>query len=210
MGDRCAGTSRYYARRLFKRYRCEFRLVKKPQELSGAFDALIHLHIAQWSARNEVGSLSDPVFQTFLRRTASDSLAAGRLRMWTLRIEEKVEAVLLGFLDRGVLHYFQKGHNPTFLREDLGTALVSLCVRDCCDDPAIRAFDFMGGGSDYKSLWARQARGTVLREVSRGTLGARAFTLHLRLRAAATAAYRAVAPLSIRSARREWLRARAS
>lgn len=198
----------YYARRLFKRYQCEFQRVRTDSELQVALDALMTLHIAQWTSRGEIGSLSNPPFQEFLREAATYGVADDRARVWTLRIEGRIEAVLLGFLDGGVLHFFQKGHNPSFASEDLGTALVSLCIRDCCEDPAIRAFDFMGGGASYKELWAREVRNTILGEVNRNTLGARAFALQCQIDSAARAVYRAVIPQSIRAVRRDWLKAR--
>ena len=198
----------YYARRLFKKYRCEFQRVNTDDELQTALAAMVDLHIGQWLSKGEIGSLSSPVFQRFLRDAARSSFADSRLRVWTLRIEGRIEGVLLGFLDDGILHYFQKGHNPAFSKDDLGTALVSLCIRDCCDDPHIRAFDFMGGGAAYKEMWARQVRLTIEGVVSRKNIRARAFEFQYRLGTAATAVYRAVIPLKLRAARRDWLNAR--
>jgi CelD/BcsL family acetyltransferase involved in cellulose biosynthesis len=198
----------YYARRLFKRYDCRFERVGTFNDLIVALDALIALHVTQWQSRGEIGSLANPSFQRFFREAARSSFVDGRLRVWTLRINGRIEAVLLGFVDAGVVHYFQKGHNPAFAKEDLGTALVSLCIRDCCDDPAIRIFDFMGGGADYKQMWARQAREIVLGEMNRSNVRARAFALHDRLRTSATAVYRAIVPMSLRAMRRDWLKAR--
>lgn len=197
----------YYARRLFKRYSCEFQRVETQPELQAALNGLVELHIAHWRSKGTIGSLADPVFQRFLLDAARNSLTDSRLRVWTLRIDGRIEAVLIGFLDNGVLHYFQKGHNPAFSKEDLGTALVSLCIRDCCDDPAIQAFDFMGGGAEYKEMWARQFRSTSVGEASRNNIRARAFALQHRLASAATSLYRAVTPLSVRARRRDWLRA---
>jgi CelD/BcsL family acetyltransferase involved in cellulose biosynthesis len=198
----------YYARRLFKKYRCEFQRVDSQDELQTALAAMVDLHIGQWLSKGEIGSLSSPVFQRFLQDAARSSFADSRLRVWTLRIEGRIEGVLLGFLDDGILHYFQKGHNPAFSKDDLGTALVSLCIRDCCDDPHIRAFDFMGGGAAYKEMWARQVRLTIEGVVSRKNIRARAFEFQYRLGTAATAVYRAVIPLKLRAARRDWLNAR--
>jgi CelD/BcsL family acetyltransferase involved in cellulose biosynthesis len=198
----------YYARRLFKRYECQFQRVASNEELLTALEALVTLHIDQWRSRGEVGSLSNPLFQRFFRDAARNSFTESRLRVWTLRINGRIEAALLGFLDGGVLHYFQTGHNPAFAKDDLGTVLVSLCVRDCCDDPDIRAFDFMGGGADYKQMWARQARTTVLGEVTRNTVRARTLALQDRLVGAAASFYRAIMPMSVRAMRRDWLKAR--
>ena len=92
------------------------------------------------------------------------------MRLWTLKIHDTIEAVLVGFLDNGVLHYFQKGFNPKYAKDDLGTAMLGLCVRECFDDEEVRAFDFMGGGAKYKELWARVSRDTMSCEVHRTTV----------------------------------------
>ena len=198
----------YYARRLFQSRSCEFKCVDSAQELDVAFDALVALHIAQWQSKALVGSLSNQVFGTFLRDVAHQSLADNRLRLWTLRLDGRIEAVLLGFLDGGIVHYFQKGHNPAFAKDDLGTALVSLCVRDCCDDPEIRAFDFMGGGAPYKAMWAKNTRATTVTEASYRNARARAFEWEQHLHSAVTQLYRAVTPMKLRSLRRDWLKGR--
>ena len=78
-----------------------------------------------------------------------------------------MEAVLIGFADNGVLHYFQKGFNPEFSADDLGTAMLGLCVKACCDDKEIRAFDFMGGGAAYKWMWTHEHRALVGYEAQR-------------------------------------------
>lgn len=173
-----------------------------------AFEALVRLHITQWQSKNEVGSLSSAAFAQFLRDVAHESFADHRLRLWTLTLDGTIEGVLLGFLDDGIVHYFQKGHNPAFAKDDLGTALVSLCVRDCCDDPHVRAFDFMGGGAPYKAMWAKSTRATTVTEASCDNVRARAFAFEQRLRSAATSLYRALTPTWLRRARRDWLKER--
>lgn len=198
----------YYARRLFKRYPCEFNRVDSEHEIDAALDALVQLNVTRWQSQGEIGSLGNPVFEKFLRQAAHHSLVEGRLRLWTLRINGSIEAVLVGFLDNGILHFFQKGHNPGFSKDDIGTAMVALCVRDCCDDQGIRAFDFMGGGAPYKTMWARSSRETTLGEVSRRNGRTLAFDLERRVTGAATAVYRALVPMSLRAVRRDWLKAR--
>ena len=197
----------YYGRRMFKRYPCEFRRVESEAELEPALDALIRLHVAQWEAKGQIGSLANPQFARFVRDAARHSLCERRLRLWTLKIGGSIQAVLVGFLDNGILHYFQSGHSPAYSREDLGTVILALCVRDCCDDPEIRAFDFMGGGAAYKALWARDIRDTVLCEVSRLNANTLAFDVKYGLKRMAQGVYRAVVPTKLRAARRAWLRA---
>ncbi|MFN2308213.1 MAG: GNAT family N-acetyltransferase [Gammaproteobacteria bacterium] len=200
----------YYPRRLFKRYACEFGCVRDSSELDDALDALIHLHQARWQGQGEPGTFSDPAVAELLREAARHSLPRDRLRLWTLKINGTTEAALIGFLDNGALHYFQKGFNPAYTQEDIGTAMLALCIRDCFEDPAIRAFDFMGGGAAYKDRWAHTSREIISYQATR--LNARTVTHSLQKASLSIAAdaYHALVPHKLQVARANWLRQRRS
>lgn len=198
----------YYARRLFKKYTCEFRLVESDGDLESAINDLVRLHQMRWRSAAEAGVFSSPEVESFLREAMRRSQLEGRLRLWTLSLNGTVEAALVGFLDNGVLHYFQKGFNPEYAADDLGTAMLSLCIRASFDDPRVQSFDFMSGGAVYKRLWARHERVTVLHEVSRPNLRARCYTGLRQIREVANATLRVVTPAWMRDARRGWLRRR--
>jgi CelD/BcsL family acetyltransferase involved in cellulose biosynthesis len=198
----------YYPRRLFKRYRCQFRRVLEEHDLESATDALLKLHRERWQAKGEIASLSGPTVELFLREAMREGLQSGKLRLWTLAIEGTIEAVLVGFLDKGVLHYFQKGFNPSYLDDELGNSLVALCVRDCCEDSSIAAFDFMGGGAAYKSMWARHSRHTVVAEVNRQNWRTAAFAATQRVKSGSVDLIRRITPIAVRDARRRRLHKR--
>jgi CelD/BcsL family acetyltransferase involved in cellulose biosynthesis len=198
----------YYGRRLFRTYQgCQFERVTSADVLEPGINALADLHQARWRAKGQPGSFS-PQFRAFLQEAARDAFCSSRLALWTLKIEGRIEAALVGFIDNGVLHYFQKGFNPAFAKDDLGTAMLSLCLRDCFEDPQIRSFDFMGGGAPYKDIWARQAHENVVIEMRRPTFGTVLFNARAGAQDAARAAWRGIAPHSLRILRADWLRAR--
>lgn len=195
----------YYARRLFKTRRCEFRLARTREDAEQALDALVRLHQERWNSAGMPGSFSDPMLRTLLGDAVRSEFDAGRVRLWTLSIDGNVEAALLGLLDNGVLHYFQKGFNPAFCKEGIGTALLGLCLRDSFEDPQIRAFDFMGGGASYKDLWAREYRSTKTCVVERFNMRSRLHAARAKLWEASTIAFRKLAPDALRAARRDYL-----
>lgn len=195
----------YYARRLFKKHQCEFAQARTTEEMVEALKALVSLHQARWQASGHLGSFAEPGLEDLLRDAARYDFEAGRLRLWRLKIDGVIEAALVGFLDAGVLHYLQKGFNPAFAKDDLGTAMLSLCIRDCFDDPAIRAFDFMGGGAAYKDMWARTARETKAWKVARSNLRTQLYMAREKLRDSCTVVFRAVVPDVLRAARRDYL-----
>lgn len=198
----------YYPRRLFKRYACEFVCVRSNAELEVSINALIELHQMRWRSEGKPGAFSDPAFAAFLRDAARESLSLGRLRLWTLKIDGNIEAALIGFVDNGVLHYFQKGFNPAYRKDDLGTAMLALCIRACFEEPEIRAFDFMGGGAAYKDMWTRRSRATLACQANRFNARALLFSLRGQLWNLAADVFRTIAPPRLRLARAERLRRR--
>jgi CelD/BcsL family acetyltransferase involved in cellulose biosynthesis len=196
----------YYARRLFKAHECEFTLVAAREHVGPAMDALVELHQARWESQGEPGAFRKRNFETFLRQAAYDAFDGGRLRLWTLRVDGRIEAALIGFVDNGVLHYFQKGFNPAFAKLDLGTAMLALCVQASVEDPAIHSFDFMGGGAPYKDMWARQARISTVSTVLRPTWRTQVQQARERCVGASQVVYRAVTPVWFREWRRERIR----
>ncbi len=198
----------YYPRRLFKTYPTAcFSQVTTPQELDPALDALVSLHRAWWRSRGEPGAFNHS-FEAFLRQAARKSLAEGQLRLWTISIEGRIEAALIGFLDNGVLHYFQKGINPAFAKDDLGTALLALSIRDCFEAPHICGFDFMGGGAPYKDMWARLSRETVLCELRRSNWRTWTMNSAEAVGRLAHSAFATFIPEALRAARRDVLKKR--
>ena len=195
----------YYGRRLFKTHGCEFRLARTRDEAEQALDALVRLHQERWTSAGQPGSFSDPMLRALLGDAVRSEFDAGRVRLWTLSIDGNIEAALLGFLDNGVLHYFQKGFNPAFSKEGIGTALLGMCLRDSFEDPKIRAFDFMGGGASYKDLWAREYRSTKTCVVERPNLRSRLHSARAKLWEASTIAFRKLAPDALRAARRDFI-----
>jgi CelD/BcsL family acetyltransferase involved in cellulose biosynthesis len=139
-----------------------------------------------------------------MRASAHAAHAADQLRLWRLRIDGRVEAALIGFVDHGVLHYFQKGFNPAYAPADIGTAMLGLCVKDCCEDERIHAFDFMGGGAAYKWMWAHHHRELARHEARRTNVRTLTQSAWAASRDATARLYRAAAPKSLREARRRW------
>lgn len=196
----------YYARRLFKTYACEFRQVASKEEIGPALDAMVRLHQARWRSQGEPGAFTDGLFEALIRAAAEQAFPSGQLRLWVLTIDGAMEGVLLGFLDHGVMHYLQKGFNHAYAKDDLGTALLALCVKACVDDPAVRAFDLMGGGAPYKDMWARSTTINVVNEMTRPTWRGLLLTSRAGVAGAARVAYRSVTPMWVRRLRRERIR----
>lgn len=149
------------ARRLFENYACAFSRVETAEELERGMDALVRLHQARWQVKGEPGSFALPGLERLLREAAREALAEARLRLWTLTIDGEIAAVQLAFLDDGTAHCFQVGFDPAYAKDSVGKVMLMLCIRDCVEDPEVRAYDFMGGDQPYKECWAKAERETL-------------------------------------------------
>ena len=145
-------------RNLYKQHAAEFQRVTTASELEPALDEFIQLHQLRWHSKGQSGSFAYPKFEAFLRETMRQALAENRLGFWTFKLDGQCVATLLAFLDNGVAHYFQGGFDMAYAKHSLGSVMVAQCLQACVDDPAIREFDFMGGGAAYKDSWTKTTR----------------------------------------------------
>ncbi len=145
-------------KKLNQAFTVEFGCVASAPELAPAFEDFIRLHQMRWTAKGESGAFTYPKFEGFLRAASQQALAEGRLKLWTLRLNGESAATLLAFVDNGVAHYMQGGFDTNFSKYSLGSAMIGYCLQACLQDPHIRAFDFMGGNTNYKSAWTQTSR----------------------------------------------------
>ena len=171
----------------------QFSVVEDAVELEPALDDLVRLHQARWTSRGEPGSFVIPRFDEFLRETARQALAEGRLRLWRLQANGVAVAALIGFHDRGTTHYLQSGIDPSpaYKAYSLGRAIIGLAIRHSVGEPGTRAFDFMGGLAPYKRSWTPHVIETSELEMFRPTLRAAFFRGARRSRSALSRVRRA-------------------
>jgi CelD/BcsL family acetyltransferase involved in cellulose biosynthesis len=159
----------------------QFRRAPSDANVEELLAVLISLHGSRWNLAGQPGSFELPGFEQFLREALTCASAEGAMRAWTITIEGKTAAVLVGFLSRGTFHYFQSGFAARYSRHSIGLVLIGLCLRDCCESSDVREFDFMGGGAAYKRHWSRAVHRPVQVEYFRSRLLA---WLYPRLRSA--------------------------
>jgi len=148
-------------RRIFKTFESEFRLVDSAGELEPAMDALVRLHQARWQTKGEPGAFALNGAEQLLREAARFAFRDGRLRLWTLSLNKKVAAALLGFVDNGVLHAFQSGFDPAYTHIGLGGVMNGLCISASVEDKVVDYYDFMGGIDAYKQSWTKTSWDSV-------------------------------------------------
>ncbi len=136
--------------------------VDGPDRFEAAFEALVRLHQARWTARGLPGSFSSAKFMRFHREVAPRMMEKGWLQLWTLSLDGQALCALYDFIYAGKIFYYQSGMNPA----DGPIRSPGLLLRDFAFEQAIAAglteCDFLKGDEgSYKFGWGGQTRPIV-------------------------------------------------
>jgi CelD/BcsL family acetyltransferase involved in cellulose biosynthesis len=137
-----------------------------PETLDTFIDALYELHAARWQKRGLPGVLDDDVVQRFHREAARGLLATGALRMYAIRLGERVVAVFYGFAHAGTVYYYLSGYDPELERLSIGTLIVAHAIEQAVREGAA-TFDFLRGAEEYKYAWGAADRVNSRRQIFR-------------------------------------------
>lgn len=120
-------------------------------------DALVKLHQARWTLREERGVFAAGPMAAFLREAAQELLSAGILRFHGLRFDGQLVAALFSMLSRGTSYFYLGGFDPVLASFSPGTMLMGFAIRDAAAAGATE-FDFLRGGEPYKYAWGARDR----------------------------------------------------
>jgi CelD/BcsL family acetyltransferase involved in cellulose biosynthesis len=138
-----------------------------PESLDTLLTALFELHAARWQARNLPGVLADDIIQEFHRDVARSMLAAGALRLYAMRIDDRIAAVFYGFAHAGTVYYYLSGYDPSLEKWSIGNVIVAHAIEEAVRDAAT-TFDFLRGAEEYKYSWGAKDRVNRHRQMFRG------------------------------------------
>jgi CelD/BcsL family acetyltransferase involved in cellulose biosynthesis len=119
---------------------------------SELFHALLALHETRWRMTHMSGVLSDEHVQRFHFEAAAELLSNGVLRMYALRIKDRIIAAFYGFHQANRTYYYLSGFDPEFKQFSPGTILVAHAITEAIREHASE-FDFLRGREDYKYRW---------------------------------------------------------
>jgi len=98
-----------------------------------------------------------PAFLADLARVFDD---ADMLRIFGLRINRKIVAVMLAFVHRNTLYAFAGGQEAEFEAQGLGRLLLFEALRHAFEQ-GYRAWNFLSGNEPYKLLWGASVAPTA-------------------------------------------------
>lgn len=156
---------RYY-RRLLEREGSVTLETPARETLDEFMSALFALHAARWKLKGLPGMLAADVDQSFHREVARCMLDAGALRMYALRVNERIAAVFYGFAHHGTVYYYLSGYDPALDKMSPGTVIVAHAIEQAVRSGA-KTFDFLRGAEEYKYAWGAKDRLNRRRRLTR-------------------------------------------
>lgn len=133
-------------------------------------DAWFRLHEARWACRGEYGVLADSAVRRMHEQSLPELLEAGVARMWGLRLNRRLIAVLYGLMDHARVrvrrfYYYLGGFDPQYRQLSPGKLMISHAMEEAIREGA-QEFDFLRGREAYKYAWGAQDRSTFRRRLT--------------------------------------------
>ncbi len=149
-------------RRNVRRYSDKANVVDQPRFSVVAqadpeyLNALIRLHGERWQRRGEIGMIAANGAAAFLWDLAREADNADMLRIFTLRYQGKVVAVILAFVLRNTIYSYLSAFDPEYETLGFGRSLLFESLQHAFQQ-GYRAWNFMRGNEPYKFLWGAQS-----------------------------------------------------
>ena len=119
--------------------------------------ALVEFHERRYKERGGSSAFMTPAVIAFQDEATRLALDSGQLRMYALRLNEAVAAVMYGFMSGGRFYFYQHGFDDRYQAQSVGLVLMGLTIRAAIEEGAAE-FDMLWGVEPYKFLWARESR----------------------------------------------------
>jgi len=140
-----------------QQFQVRFELATNEAVRAHALDALAGFHERRFKEQGGSSAFFTPAVRAFQHDATRRALDRGWLRMYVLRLNDEIAAVMYGFLYNRQFYFYQHGFDDRYSRQSIGLVLMALTLRAAIDEGA-ENFDLLWGTEGYKSLWARDAR----------------------------------------------------
>jgi CelD/BcsL family acetyltransferase involved in cellulose biosynthesis len=144
-------------RALEQQFAVTFERIADHRERRSMLEALASFHVRRYEPRGGSTAFSTSAARSFHEDATRDALDQGWLRMYALRLNGRIAAVMYGFNYGGRFYFYQHGHDEQYSSLSVGLVLMALTLREAIAE-GVFEFDLLWGTEPYKSLWARDAR----------------------------------------------------
>ena len=149
-------------RGLEQKFQTRFEQVTTEPERAEALDALARFHDNRYDSRGGSTAFSSPSLRAFHDEVTRRGIDRGWMRLYVLRLNEAVAAVMYGFSYNRTFYFYQHGFDSQYQQHSVGLAVMALTIQAAIDE-GLQEFDFLWGVEGYKSLWSQDSR--LLRRV---------------------------------------------
>ena len=125
--------------------------------LAPFMEDLFALHEKRWRTRGEAGVCAEAAVRAFHGEAARSLARAGMLRLYQLKIGERIAAVYYGFCRNGHAYAYLGGFDPDMPRLSPGAQILHHAILDAIAEGA-REFHFLRGAESYKYAWGATDR----------------------------------------------------
>jgi CelD/BcsL family acetyltransferase involved in cellulose biosynthesis len=110
------------------------------------------LHESRWRPIAGHGVCAEPVVRDFHLAAAQRMLDSGMLRLYLLRIGNRIAATYYGFAAKRIAYAYLSGFDPELTELSPGTQIVAHAIEEAVGEGA-HEFHFLRGGEAYKYAW---------------------------------------------------------
>ncbi len=118
-------------------------------------NALIRLHGERWRRQGQPGMIKANHSAEFLRDVATKFSERGSLRIFSLRFDGEVSALIIGFLHRNQFFSYMSAFDPEHESFGFGRTLLFQTI-EYLWSAGVSRFDFLRGDEAYKQSWGVQ------------------------------------------------------
>jgi CelD/BcsL family acetyltransferase involved in cellulose biosynthesis len=149
-------------RRNLRRYKEKAEAIGSVKfEVSHAADtesmsALIQLHGARWQKAGQAGMIETNHSGAFLREVAERLGGSGMLRIFKVRFQGRIAAILLAFCNQTTIFAYLSAFDPRYEIFGFGRELLAQALH-YAHEKGYRFWNFLRGDEAYKISWGAQA-----------------------------------------------------
>jgi CelD/BcsL family acetyltransferase involved in cellulose biosynthesis len=142
---------------LSQKFAHRFELVTTDVGRREALAALATFHERRYVNRGGSTAFTRPALRAFHEEATKRGLDRGWLRLFVLRVNDAIGAVMYGFMHNRKFYFYQHGFDDQYQQHSIGLVLMGLSIQAAIDEGA-EEFDMLWGVEPYKWLWARDTR----------------------------------------------------
>lgn len=146
--------------------------VQKEEEIEKTMNEFFSLHSLRWRQKWQPGVLFLEKTKEFHRSAAKELFKEGKLRLYRLRLNNQIKAVLYGFSFHNKFYFYLSGFHPELSLFSPGSLLIAFAIQHAIEE-GLKEFDFLRGDELYKYRWGAVLQQNMRLEIAKNTLKAK-------------------------------------